>query len=142
MSNEPILTIVGNLVADPDLTFTSAGAARANFTVASTPRSFDKATNEWKDGEALFMRCTAWREAAENAAESLKKGQRVIVTGKLKSRSYEKDGARKTVVELEVEEIGPSIRYAVVVTDKKGAAKPKPAADDPWGTGGDDAPPF
>ena len=142
MSNEPILTVVGNLTADPDLKFTSGGAAVANFTVASTPRSFDKASGQWVDGEPLFMRCSLWREAAENAAESLKKGQRVIVTGKLISRSYEKDGAKKTVVELAVDEIGPSVRYAVVVTDKKGAAKSKPVDSDPWTAGGDDVAPF
>ena len=142
MSNEPILTVVGNLTADPDLKFTSGGAAVANFTVASTPRSFDKASGQWVDGEPLFMRCSLWREAAENAAESLKRGQRVIVTGKLISRSYEKDGAKKTVVELAVDEIGPSLRYAVVVTDKKGAAKPKPVDSDPWTAGGDDVAPF
>ena len=144
MSNEPVLTVVGNLTADPDLKFTSGGAAVANFTVASTPRTFDKASGQWVDGEPLFMRCAVWREAAENAAESLKKGQRVIVTGKLTSRSYEKDGAKKTVVELAVDEIGPSLRYAVVVTDKKGAAKPKPVEDDPWGVApaGDENPPF
>lgn len=142
MSNEPVLTIVGNLTADPNLTFTPAGAARASFTVASTPRSFDKASGQWVDGEALFMRCTVWREMAENAAESLNKGQRVIVTGKLKSRSYEKDGAKKTIVELEVEDIGPSLRYAVVVTDKAGAAKPKPVENDPWTANSDDEAPF
>ncbi len=140
MTNEPVLTVVGNLTADPDLKFTPAGAARASFTVASTPRSFDKSSGQWVDGEALFMRCTAWREAAENAAESLKRGQRVIVCGKLKSRSYEKDGAKRTVVELEVEEIGPSLRYAVVVAEKSGAAKPKPAENDAWGTATDEAP--
>ena len=144
MTNEPILTVVGNMVADPELKYTANGAAVANFTVASTPRSYDKGRAEWVDGEPLFMRCSIWREAAENAAESLKKGQRVIVTGKLKSRSYDKDGAKKTVVELEVDEIGPSLRYAVVVTDKAGAAKPKPVEDDPWGaqTHSDENPPF
>jgi single-strand DNA-binding protein len=145
MSNEPVLTLVGNLTADPDLKYTSNGAAVENFTVASTPRTYDKARGEWVDGEPLFMRCSLWREAAENVAESLKRGQRVIVTGKLKSRSYDKDGVKKTVVELEVEDIGPSVRYAVVVTDKKGAAKPKPVEDDPWGAApanSTDEPPF
>ena len=140
MSNEPTLTIVGNLTADPDLKFTPAGAARASFTVASTPRTYDKASGQWLDGEPLFMRCTAWRDIAENTAESLKKGQRVVVTGKLKARSYEKDGAKKTVVELEVDDIGPSLRYAVVVVDKRGAAKPKPVNNDPWTADSEEAP--
>ncbi|NKZ73593.1 single-stranded DNA-binding protein [Rhodococcus hoagii] len=110
---DTLITIIGNLVADPELRFTPAGAAVANFTVASTPRTFDKQANEWKDGEALFMRCQVWREAAENVAESLSRGSRVIVTGKLKSRTFEtREGEKRTVIELEVDEVGPSLRYA------------------------------
>ena len=113
MAGETIITIVGNLTADPELRFTPSGAAVANFTVASTPRTFDRQTNEWKDGETLFMRCSIWREAAENIAESLHRGTRVIATGRLKSRSYEtKEGEKRTVIELDVDEVGPSLRYA------------------------------
>lgn len=125
------LTLIGNLTADPDLKFLSSGAAVANFTVAHTPRMYNKATNEWTDGEALFMRCNLWRDAAENVAESLHKGNRVIVTGKVKQRSYEKDGEKRTAYELEVEEIGPSLKYATatpVKVDRRGGAKPAPAA--------------
>ena len=114
MAGETIITIIGNLTADPELRFTPSGAAVANFTVASTPRTFDRNANEWKDGEALFLRCNLWREAAENVAESLTKGNRVIVSGRLKQRSYDdREGNKSTVVELEVEEIGPSLKYAV-----------------------------
>ena len=109
---DTIITVVGNLTAPPELRFTASGAPVANFTVASTPRTFDKQTNEWRDGEALFLRCSIWRDAAENVTESLDKGSRVIVTGKLKQRSWEKDGEKRTSVELEVDEIGPSLRYA------------------------------
>lgn len=110
---DTVITVIGNLTADPELRFTPAGAAVANFTVASTPRVFDRNTNEWKDGEALFMRCNIWREAAENVAESLTRGSRVIVSGRLKQRSYEtREGEKRTVVELEVEEVGPSLKYA------------------------------
>jgi single-strand DNA-binding protein len=112
MSGETILTLVGNLTADPELRFTPAGAAVANFTVASTPRTFDKASGEWKDGDALFMRCNVWRQAAENVAESLVRGSRVVVQGRLKQRSFEHDGQKRTVVEMEVDEVGPSLRYA------------------------------
>ena len=105
-------TIVGNLTTDPELRFTPSGAAVANFTVASTPRTFDKHSNEWKDGETLFMRCSVWRDAAENVAESLARGTRVIVTGRLRSRSYEKDGEKRTVIEMDADEVGPSLRYA------------------------------
>ncbi len=116
---DTLITIIGNLVADPELRFTPAGAAVANFTVASTPRTFDKQANEWKDGEALFMRCQVWREAAENVAESLSRGSRVIVTGKLKSRTFEtREGEKRTVIELEVDEIGPSLRYATATVNK------------------------
>jgi single-strand DNA-binding protein len=118
MSGETTITIVGNLTDAPELRFTQSGAAVASFTVASTPRTFDKATNEWKDGDALFLRCSLWRQAAENAAETLTKGMRVIVTGALKQRSYEKDGQKRTVVELEVEEIGPSLKYSTAKVTK------------------------
>ena len=113
MAGETPLTVVGNLVADPELRYTQSGAPVASFTVASTPRTFDRASNEWKDGDALFLRCSAWRELAENIAESLTKGMRVIVQGRLTQRSYEtKDGEKRTVVELQVDEIGPSLKYA------------------------------
>ena len=113
MAGDTVITVVGNLTADPELRFTPSGAAVANFTVASTPRIFDKNTNEWKDGDALFLRCAVWREAAENVAESLHKGTAVIVQGRLKQRSYEtKEGEKRTVVELDVEEVGPTLRRA------------------------------
>ena len=119
MAGDTIITVVGNLTADPELRFTPSGAAVANFTVASTPRIFDRQSNEWKDGDALFMRCNIWREAAENVAESLTRGSRVIVQGRLKQRSYEtREGEKRTVVELEVDEIGPSLRYATAKVNK------------------------
>jgi len=113
MAGETVITVIGNLTADPELRFTPSGSAVANFTIASTPREFDRATNEWKDGEALFLRCSIWREAAENVAETLDKGMRVIAQGRLRTRSYDtKEGERRTVMELEVDEIGPSLRFA------------------------------
>ena len=113
MANETPITLVGNLTADPELRFTPSGAPVANFTVASTPRTFDRQTGEWKDGDAMFINCSVWRQAAENAAETLTKGMRVIVQGRLRSRSYEtREGERRTVFEIEVDEIGPSLRYA------------------------------
>ncbi|MBB5913938.1 single-strand DNA-binding protein [Nocardia transvalensis] len=119
MAGDTVITVIGNLTADPELRFTPAGAAVANFTVASTPRTFDRNTNEWKDGEALFLRCNIWREAAENVAESLTRGARVIVSGRLKQRSFEtREGEKRTVVELEVDEIGPSLRYATAKVNK------------------------
>lgn len=119
MAGETPLTIVGNLTADPELRFTPAGAAVANFTVASTPREYDRDSGEWKDGDALFMRCNIWREAAENVAESLTRGMRVVVTGRLKQRSYDtKEGEKRTVIELEVDEIGPSLKYATAQVNK------------------------
>jgi single-strand DNA-binding protein len=119
MAGDTIITVVGNLTADPELRFTPSGAAVANFTVASTPRTFDRQSNEWKDGEALFMRCNVWRQAAENVAESLTRGARVVVTGRLKQRSFEtREGEKRTVVELEVDEIGPSLRYATAKVNK------------------------
>jgi single-strand DNA-binding protein len=161
------VTVVGNLTNDPELRFTPSGAAVASFTVASTPRYLDKNTNEWKDGDALFLRCSVWRQAAENVAESLTRGARVIVTGRLRQRSFEtKEGEKRTVVELEVDEVGPSLRYATAKVTKAargggggggggfgggggssygGGA---PADDDPWSTpapsggGMTDEPPF
>ena len=119
MAGETVITIIGNLTNDPELRFTPSGAAVANFTVASTPRSFDRQSNEWKDGETLFMRCSVWREAAENVAESLTRGTRVIVSGRLRSRTYDtKEGEKRTVVELEVDEVGPSLRYATTKVSK------------------------
>ncbi|MFC0358454.1 MULTISPECIES: single-stranded DNA-binding protein [Kytococcus] len=118
MAGDTVITIIGNLTADPELRFTPNGAAVANLTIASTPRQFDRQANEWKDGETLFMRCSIWREAAENVAESLKKGTRVIAQGRLKQRSFEQDGQRRTVVEMEIDEIGPSLRYATASTTK------------------------
>ena len=113
MSGETVITIIGNLTGDPELKFTPSGAAVANFTVASTPRTFDRQANEFKDGDTLFMRCSIWREAAENVAESLTKGMRVIASGRLVQRSYEtREGEKRTVVELQVDEIGPSLKYA------------------------------
>lgn len=111
--NEPTTTMIGNLVDDPTLRYTPNGAAVCNFKVAQTPRTFDKQSNEWKDGESLFMPCSIWREAAENVSESFKRGDRVIVTGRLKSRSYEtKEGDKRTIIELEAEEVGASVKYA------------------------------
>ncbi|MFN8046924.1 MAG: single-stranded DNA-binding protein [Dermatophilaceae bacterium] len=148
MAGETTITIVGNLTGDPELRFTPSGAAVANFTVASTPRTFDRQSNEWKDGETLFMRCSIWREAAENVAESLQRGTRVVVTGRLKSRSYEtKEGEKRTVVEMDVDEVGPSLRYAnakVTKTQRSGdsgggfggGGGQGGQQSDPWATGG------
>lgn len=165
MAGETVVTIIGNLTNDPELRFTPSGAAVANFTVASTPRTFDRQANEWKDGETLFMRCSVWREAAENAAESLQRGTRVLVSGRLKSRSYEtKEGEKRTVVELDVDEVGPSLRYATAKVNRTqrggggggfggggggggysgggsgggyggGGGSSQGPADDPWATG-------
>jgi single-strand DNA-binding protein len=172
VAGDTIITVVGNLTADPELRFTPSGAAVANFTVASTPRIYDRQSGEWKDGEALFLRCNIWREAAENVAESLTRGSRVIVQGRLKQRSFEtREGEKRTVVEVEVDEIGPSLRYATAKVNKAsrssggggggfggggGGGSRQPAqtgggaSDDPWGSapasgsfgGGDDEPPF
>jgi single-strand DNA-binding protein len=147
------ITLIGNLTDDPELRYTPNGAAVANFTVASTPRFLDKATNEWKDGETLFLRCSIWKQAAENVAESLTRGTRVILSGRLKQRSYEtKEGEKRTVYEVEVDEIGPSLRNAtakVNKTTRSGAGSFGGPADDPWGSpaparvgGGADEPPF
>lgn len=141
MAGETVITVVGNLVDDPELRFTPSGAAVANFRIASTPRTFDRQTNEWKDGEALFLSCSVWRQAAENVAESLTKGMRVVVQGRLKQRSYEdREGQRRTVVELEVEEVGPSLKYATAKVARVqrggggggGYGGGSQAADDPW----------
>ncbi len=119
MAGETTITIIGNLTDDPELRFTPSGAAVAKFRVASTPRTLDRASGEWKDGEPLFLSCTVWRQAAENVAESLQRGARVIVSGRLRQRSYEtKEGEKRTVFELEVDEIGPSLRYATAKVQK------------------------
>ncbi|MGH8860039.1 MAG: single-stranded DNA-binding protein [Jatrophihabitantaceae bacterium] len=165
MAGETIITVVGNLTADPELRFTPSGAAVASFTIASTPRTFDRNTSEWKDGEALFLRCSIWRQAAENVAESLTRGMRVIASGRLKQRSYEtREGEKRTVIELDVDELGPSLKYASAKVNKtqrgssgggfggSGGSSGGQANDDPWGSapaagggGGDgssDEPPF
>lgn len=146
MTDGPPITIIGNLTGDPELRFIQSGAAVVNFTVASTPRTFDKQANEWKDGETLFMRCSLWREAAENVAESLTKGMRVIVTGRLVSRSYEANGEKRNVTELQVDEVGPSLRYAtakVTRTERKSgtgfSAASAPPVSDPWASAPDDS---
>ncbi len=145
MAGETPITVVGNLTADPELRFTPSGAAVANFTVASTPRTFDRQTNEWKDGEALFLNCSVWRQAAENAAESLTRGMRVIVSGRLKARSYEtREGEKRTVFEIEVEEVGPSMKYATAKVTKTsrsgggggGGGFQSGGGDDPWASSG------
>ncbi|NYI05435.1 single-stranded DNA-binding protein [Allostreptomyces psammosilenae] len=119
MAGEPVITIVGNLVDDPELRFTPSGAAVAKFRVASTPRTFDRQSNEWKEGEALFLTCNIWRQAAENVAETLQRGMRVVVQGRLRQRSYEtREGEKRTVYELEVDEVGPSLRYATAKVTK------------------------
>ncbi|MGN3958385.1 single-stranded DNA-binding protein [Streptomyces sp. WAC8370] len=148
MAGETVITVVGNLVDDPELRFTPSGAAVAKFRVASTPRTFDRQTNEWKDGESLFLTCSVWRQAAENVAESLQRGMRVIVQGRLKQRSYEdREGVKRTVYELDVDEVGASLRNATAKVTKtsgrggqggygggqQGGGAP---ADDPWATGG------
>ena len=119
MAGETIITVIGNLTNDPELRFTPSGAAVAKFSVASTPRTLDRATGEWKDGEPLFLNCSVWRQVAENVAESLQRGARVIVSGRLRQRSYEtREGDKRTVIELEVDEIGPSLRYATAKVQK------------------------
>lgn len=137
MAGETVITLVGNLTADPELRFTPSGAAVANFTVASTPRQFDRQTNEWKDGDAMFLNCSVWRQAAENVAESLTKGMRVVVQGRLKSRSYDdREGNRRTVFEVDVDEIGPSLRYATAkVTRTSGGGGGSNHGGDSWNSG-------
>ncbi|MER6911448.1 single-stranded DNA-binding protein [Streptomyces sp. NPDC000594] len=169
MAGETVITVVGNLVDDPELRFTPSGAAVAKFRIASTPRTFDRQTNEWKDGESLFLTCSVWRQAAENVAESLQRGMRVVVQGRLKQRSYEdREGVKRTVYELDVEEVGPSLKNATAKVTKttgrggqggygggqqggggnwgqqapgggqQGGGAP---ADDPWATGAPSGPP-
>jgi single-strand DNA-binding protein len=136
MAGETIITVVGNLTADPELRYTQNGLAVANFTIAATPRNFDKASGDWKDGDTLFMRASVWREFAEQVAGSLTKGSRVIATGRLKQRSYEtKEGEKRTSIELEVDEVGPSLRYAtaqVTRTSRDGGGSRGQVADEPW----------
>ena len=140
MAGDTQITVVGNLVDDPELRFTPSGAAVANFRIASTPRTFDRQSNEWKDGEALFLSCSVWRQAAENVAESLQKGMRVVVQGRLKQRSYEtREGEKRTVVELDVEEVGPSLKYATAKVARVqrsggggGYGSQGGGGDDPW----------
>ncbi len=140
MAGETVITVVGNLVDDPELRFTPSGAAVANFRIASTPRTFDRQSNEWKDGDALFLSCSVWRQAAENVAESLTKGMRVVVQGRLKQRSYEtREGEKRTVVELDVEEVGPSLKYATAKVARVqrsggggGYGSQGGGGDDPW----------
>ena len=149
MAGETVITVVGNLTDDPELRFTPSGAAVANFTVASTPRSFNKQTNEWEDGEALFLRCSIWRQAAENVAESLQRGMRVVVQGRLRARTWEtREGEKRTSFEIDVEEIGPSLKFATAKVNRvsrgggggfsggqggQGGQAGAPA-DDPWAT--------
>jgi single-strand DNA-binding protein len=151
MAGDTTITVVGNLTADPELRFTASGHAVASFTVASTPRSFDRNSNEWKDGETLFLKCSVWRQYAENVAESLTKGARVIVVGRLKQRSYEKDGQTRTVYELDVDDIGPALRTAKAKIERvqrsggfgEGGTSDwsaAPAAGAGWGN--DEEPPF
>jgi single-strand DNA-binding protein len=162
MAGDTVITLVGNLVDDPELRFTPSGQAVAKFRIASTPRSFDKTTNEWKDGEALFMRCSVWRQYAENVAESLTKGSRVIVTGRLKQRSYEtREGEKRTVYEVDVDEVGPALRSATAKVTKvarsgggfggDAGSSSSAGGNDPWAGSGDnwgaspaagDEPPF
>src|SRR3954454_11565096 len=137
MAGETVITVVGNLTGDPELRFPPSGAAVANFTIASTPRNFDRQTNEWKDGDTLFLNCSIWRQAAENVAESLQKGMRVVAQGRLKARSYEtREGEKRTVMELDVEEVGPSLKYATAkvtrVTRGGGGGGFNAGGDDPW----------
>lgn len=145
MAGETVITVVGNLVDDPELRFTPSGAAVANFRIASTPRTFDRQTNEWKDGDALFLSCSVWRQAAENVAESLQRGMRVIVQGRLRQRSYEtREGEKRTVIELEVDEVGPALKYATAKVTRTtrqgggggygGGAPQGGGGEDPWST--------
>src|SRR5687767_4974274 len=151
MAGETVITVVGNMVDNPELRFTPAGAAVAKFRIASTPRTFNKTTNEWEDGESLFLTCSVWRQAAENVAESLQRGMRVVVQGRLKQRSYEdREGIKRTVIDIDVDEVGPSLRNAtakVTKTTRGGGqggggwgggqqgGQGGPSSDDPWATG-------
>jgi single-strand DNA-binding protein len=137
MAGETTITIIGNLVDDPDLRFTPSGAAVANFRIASTPRTFDKQTSEWKDGETLFLSCAVWRQAAENVAESLQRGMRVIVTGRLKSRSFEtREGEKRTVFEIDVDEVGPSLKSATAKVTKASRSGGGDGSGSGYGGGG------
>lgn len=155
MANDTVITVIGNLTADPELRFTQNGVAVANFTIASTPRTYDRASNEWKDGEPLFLRASVWREFAEHVAGSLTKGARVIATGRLRQRSYEtKEGEKRTSIELEIDEIGPSLRYATAsITRAAGGSGSggsgsgsndwsQPTGGDQWGTPAGDKDPW
>jgi len=165
MSGETQITVIGNLTGDPELRFIQSGATVVNFTVASTPRSFNKQTNEWQDGDTLFMRCALWREAAENVAESLTKGMRVVVVGNLVQRAFESNGEKRTVVEMQVEEVGPSLRYSTAkvtrvqrgqgggfsgqrpagppTSNPPGSSAPAAQGSDPWASSNySDEPPF
>ncbi|MCW2782784.1 MAG: single-strand binding protein [Marmoricola sp.] len=145
MAGETLITVVGNLTGDPELRFTPSGAAVANFTIASTPRNFDRQTNEWKDGDTLFLNCSVWRQAAENVAESLQRGMRVVAQGRLKARSYEtREGEKRTVMELDVEEVGPSLKYATAKVTKATRSSGGGGGfggDDPWASGAASAAP-
>jgi single-strand DNA-binding protein len=135
MAGDTVITLVGNLVDDPELRFTPSGAAVANFRLASTPRTYDRQSGEWKDGETLFLTCNVWRQAAENVAESLQRGMRVVVQGRLKQRSYEtREGERRTVYEIEVDEVGPSLRNATAKVTKTTRSQGGFGGDDPWQT--------
>jgi single-strand DNA-binding protein len=136
MAGETVITVVGNLVADPELRYTPSGSAVVKFRIASTPRSFDKASGEWKDGEALFLRCVAWRQMAENIAETLTKGMRVLVQGALVQNNYEtREGEKRSSIELKVDEVGPSLRYATAkMTKASQSGGGKPVGNDPWAT--------
>jgi single-strand DNA-binding protein len=146
LAGETVLTIVGNLTSEPELRFLPSGQAVANFTVASTPRTYDRQTGQWRDGEALFLRCALWGQPAENASESLDRGMRVVVSGRLKQRSFEtREGEKRTVVELDVDEIGPSLRYATAKVSKVERNRaPQAPVDDSWGSApaANDDPPF
>lgn len=152
MAGETVITVIGNLTADPELRFTPSGAAVSNFTIASTPRTFDRDSQEWKDGDALFLRCNAWRQVGENVAESLTKGSRVIVSGRLKQRSFDdKEGNKRTVIELDVDEVGPSLRYATAKVTRTSRSGPQASTgydssgqSDVWSTppASGDEPPF
>ncbi len=136
MAGETVITIIGNLTADPELRYSGSGSPVANFTVASTPRTFDRNSGQWRDGETLFMRCSVWREVAENVAESLTKGTRVIVQGRLTQRSYQtRDGQQRTTVELQVDEIGASLRYASVQVSKNPSRFNNNGGGDQYGGG-------
>lgn len=138
MAGETLITVVGNLTSDPELRFTPSGAAVANFTIASTPRSFNKDSNQWEDGDALFLRCNIWRQAAENVTESFRRGDRVIAQGRLQQRSFEtKEGEKRTVMELAVDEIGPSVKWHPAKSLRpergQGQQQQREPAEDPWG---------